>query len=222
MATVFAVVHRAVRPALARHASRPCASLLRPRSIHISPVGQFAPHVPTPRVLTRRVSSVLKKKQQNAAASEPDELFSDLNESDSDDLFGGANPSASTPASTTSSPSPSSEHVPPHNPSVPPPPSVGKEKRFEEVYAFLKAYLVDNTETKRVPRTSVWINLLQVTATRDQLTRLVELMPKWRDFKREFPPSTAAQFASEYPCFRQQSLLVFRTWTRMKFTFSPK
>ncbi|KAI0687285.1 hypothetical protein C8Q76DRAFT_661420 [Earliella scabrosa] len=187
MSTVFAVVHRAVRPALARHASRPCASLLRPRSIHVSPV-------------------VLKKKQQNAAASEPDELFSDLNESDSDDLFGGANPSASTPASTTSSPSPSSEHVPPHNPSVPPPPSVGKEKRFEEVYAFLKAYLVDNTETKRVPRTSVWINLLQVTATRDQLTRLVELMPKWRDFKREFPPSTAAQFAKRCERLRSPEL----------------
>ncbi len=153
-------------------------------------------------MLNEHVCAVLNKKQKNAA-SEADDLFNqEADESDSlfpsssGDLFSdsaalSSKPDPASPAVT------GSQDIPPHNPSVPPPPSVGIETRFEEVYAFLRAFLVDKTE-KRSPRDSVWKNLLNVAANRDQLERLVELMPRWRDAKRQFPSHTAAHFASAY------------------------
>ncbi|KAI0770539.1 hypothetical protein C8Q74DRAFT_909981 [Fomes fomentarius] len=153
---------------------------------------------------------MLKKKQTNAA-SEADELFNQ-EEDDSDSLFPSSSGDLfSDAAAPSSKPDPAgpavtgSQDIPPHNPSVPPPPSVGIETRFEEVYGFLRAFLIDKTE-KRVPRDTVWKNLFNVAANRDQLERLVELMPRWRDAKRQFPNYTAAHFATRCSALRCSDL----------------
>ncbi|KAI0747812.1 hypothetical protein C8Q80DRAFT_1219236 [Daedaleopsis nitida] len=178
MASVSATFRHALRRSLTSHATRPSPTLWHARALHSTPV-------------------VLKKKGKGSA-SEADDLFGEseadseeLFPSSSGDLFTDARPSKSSSSSVSAS---STQPIPPHRPSVPLPRSVGSEPRFEEMIKVLHAYLVDKSTTT-IPRSTMWLHIINVAASREHLERVAELFPKWRDVKRPFPPHTADHFA---------------------------
>ena len=121
------------------------------------------------------------KGKRSAAASESDDLFGE-SQDDSGDLFGEG---SSEPAPTHAPPPPRPTDLPPKNPSVPAPSQYDPVARFEDLYQFLHAYLVDKTERK-VPRETIWVHLFNIAPTPDHLERAVSLLPKWRDAKHSF------------------------------------
>ncbi|KAI0718277.1 hypothetical protein C8T65DRAFT_605235 [Cerioporus squamosus] len=187
MATVFAAVQRALRPAALRHVARPCRSAWHARAIHSSPI-------------------VLKKKPSHAA-SQSDDLFGQ-SEDDSGDLFA-EDSSAPTPPATKP-PAHRPTDLPPKNPSVPAPAQFDPVARFEDLYQFLHAYLVEKTEA-RVPRDSIWEHLFDVSDTPERLERAIELLPKWRDAKRPIKSKTDEHLARRVQKLRcpQLALKVF-------------
>ncbi|KAI0366948.1 hypothetical protein BV20DRAFT_1001599 [Pilatotrama ljubarskyi] len=170
MANVLASFHRALRPSLARHIARPCRSSLRVRALHASPVA-------------------LKKK----AAADSDDLFGDQDSDTlfSDDLF--AATEQKKPSTTVDVAK--STDIPPHNPSVPAPRDYDRNARFEEIYQFVKSCIADKSEPARQVRTSAWHHLFSLATTPEQLERVTELFPKWRDARRFFRPATPEKFA---------------------------
>ncbi|KAI9064658.1 hypothetical protein FKP32DRAFT_1757257 [Trametes sanguinea] len=176
MANVLASFRHALRPSVsAGRIARPCTSSLRVRALHASPV-------------------VLKKKQPGAA--EADDLFGE-DDSDSlfsDDLFGkaGQQPPAPAPAPVDAA---KSTDIPPHNPSVPAPREYDRNARFDEIYQFMKSCIADKTEHVRQVRTAAWHHLFSLATTPEQLERVADLFPKWRDAKRTFRPATPEKFA---------------------------
>ncbi|RPD56201.1 hypothetical protein L226DRAFT_571833 [Lentinus tigrinus ALCF2SS1-7] len=172
MATVFAAFHRALRPALARHVARPCRSAWHPRAIHSSPI-------------------VFKKKHAGAP-SESDDLFGE-SEDDSGDLFGEDSSSSNPAAAQAQAPPLRPTDLPPKNPSVPAPAQYDPVARFEDLYQFLHAYLVEKNAHK-VPRVSIWQHLFNSAPTPEHLERAIDLLPKWRDTKRSLSPQNKIDF----------------------------
>ncbi|KAI0779678.1 hypothetical protein C8Q74DRAFT_1316206 [Fomes fomentarius] len=165
MPTALAAIHRALHPGVTRH-------------------------VVSSRVL-RRMRTINMTLKQTNTASEADVFF---NQEDPDEvvilsssynlfdwaLFSKVEPTQPAVISV------GSQEIPSHNPSY--------QKLFEEIHGILRGFLVDKTE-KRAPRDTVRKNLLNVAASRDQLERLVELIPRWRDAKRQCPNRTAVHSA---------------------------
>lgn len=164
-------------------------------------------------VLTPTPAPAAPKKKQGASSTEADDLFGEK-EDDSlfgDDLFGSSKPSTVQPTHVDAV---KRTDFPPHNPSVPAPrnydrsPPLGvnvrvlaaddKKARFEELYQFAASCIADKTEPARQMRTSAWHHLFSLAGTPEELERVAELFPKWRDARRSFRPATPVQFAREY------------------------
>ncbi|TFK86281.1 hypothetical protein K466DRAFT_550682 [Polyporus arcularius HHB13444] len=183
MATVFAAFRRALRPAALGRVARPCR--LHARAIHSSPI-------------------VLKNKSSNDAS---DDLFGE-SEDDSGDLFAEDHAAPKSDATKPAVDRPTD--LPPKNPSVPAPANIDPTARFEDLYQFLHAYLVEKNGPS-IPRDSIWVHLFNVSDTPERLERVVELLPKWRDAQRGFKPSMVMHFARRVQKLRcpQLALKVF-------------
>ncbi|OJT15572.1 hypothetical protein TRAPUB_6319 [Trametes pubescens] len=163
----------------------------------------------TSRLTTRPAPAALKKKQ-GVSSTEADDLFAE-EEDDSlfgDDLFGSSKPSTVQPTHVDAA---KRTDFPPHNPSVPAPrnydrsPPLGvnerdlaaddKKARFEELYQFAASCIADKSEPARQMRTAAWHHLFSLAGTPEELERVAELFPKWRDARRSFRPATPVQFA---------------------------
>ncbi|KAI0629894.1 hypothetical protein C8Q77DRAFT_1065010 [Trametes polyzona] len=59
----------------------------------------------------------------------------------------------------------------------------------------MKSCIADKTEPARQVRTSAWHHLFSLATTPEQLERVAELLPKWRDARRTFRPATPEKFA---------------------------
>ncbi|EJF61040.1 hypothetical protein DICSQDRAFT_161775 [Dichomitus squalens LYAD-421 SS1] len=144
--------------------------------------------------------AALKKKQQSSeSVSDAEDLFGQSAEH-SDSLFSDHEPtSTKRPAPQASQ---LSQDIPPHNPSVPASRQYDRNARFEELYQFARACLVTKAETKRQVRSSIWNHLFQLASTPEQLDRVAEMFPKWRDAHRTFRPSTVVVFAARCHALR--------------------
>ncbi|KAI0350336.1 hypothetical protein OH77DRAFT_1081209 [Trametes cingulata] len=135
-------------------------------------------------------------KKPSGTAADSDDLFGD-DDSDSlfsDDLFADSEQKSSNaqPAKVDAA---KSTDIPPHNPSVPAPRDYDRDARFEEIYRFVKSCIADKTEPARQVRTSAWHHLFSLATRPEQLERVAELFPKWRDARRSFRPATPEKFA---------------------------
>ncbi|KAI0325054.1 hypothetical protein GY45DRAFT_1261603 [Cubamyces sp. BRFM 1775] len=63
------------------------------------------------------------------------------------------------------------------------------------MYQFVKGCIADKTEPARQVRTAAWHHLFSLATTPEQLERVTELFPKWRDARRTFRPATPVNFA---------------------------
>ncbi|KAI0643067.1 hypothetical protein C8Q79DRAFT_1002811 [Trametes meyenii] len=143
-------------------------------------------------------SPVALKKKQDARALEADDLFGDEDDDDSlfgDDLFGKVVQGKQPAAQATRVDAVRSTDIPPHNLSVPAPRDYDRNARFEEIYQFVNGVLADKTEPSRQVRSAAWHHLFSLASTPEQLERVTELLPKWRDARRSFRPATPVQFA---------------------------
>ena len=87
--------------------------------------------------------------------------------------------------------------IPPHNPSVSAPGYIDRNVRFQEVFGFLESCILTKTEKVRQVRSTSWQHLFNLATTREQMERVVDLMPMWRDARRVWLTSTATMFARE-------------------------
>lgn len=147
------------------------ASNLGRRTLHASPVGGSIFFVSL-RLVPTKLFPALKKKVK----VEIEELFSDdLGE----DLLSIPDTTPSAPAESNTSPQPTpSKRLKP----------VVRHTRFEELYKNVLPHLNPNRkERQKLPpmRYTVWTHLLDLAQNEDELRRVIELAPKWKDVNRD-------------------------------------
>ncbi|KAI1789385.1 hypothetical protein LXA43DRAFT_1021389 [Ganoderma leucocontextum] len=203
MANVLAGFHRPLQPfSLARVAIQ-TRSAWNIRSIHATP-------------------AAWKRRQQSSASpSDGGDLFADSIDGPAS-LFSD-DPALSNASRLRQSPPPASPSlsaaIPPHNPSLPSPRQYDRNARFDELCHFARACLVTKTETKRQVRSSIWNHLFQLASTPEQLDRVAELFPAWRDAQRSFRPSTVVAFAARCNALRCPGLALKVFSNRPKYGF---
>jgi hypothetical protein len=72
--------------------------------------------------------------------------------------------------------------------------------RFNELFEFVSSRigLRPAAKTPEQVRNSAWGHLFDLATTRAQLERVAELLPRWRDSRREFNEQTTKNFISEW------------------------
>jgi hypothetical protein len=132
-------------------------------------------------------------RKKKAALELNDDMFGDV-ASDSGDLFG-------------STPSQKASNVFTSTPNTPQPTVSSRRKlnptkrvaRFDQLLEFVscRTGLKPVAKSPEQVRSSAWGHLFDLATTREQLERVTELFPQWRDSRREFNEETVKKFISE-------------------------
>jgi hypothetical protein len=70
--------------------------------------------------------------------------------------------------------------------------------RFNDLYSFVTLHIGRRPAMKDAQvRNSAWSQLFELAASQEQLEKVVELMPKWQDGRREFNRNNSELFVSE-------------------------
>ncbi|PIL35241.1 hypothetical protein GSI_03031 [Ganoderma sinense ZZ0214-1] len=193
------------------------ATFRRPlRSLHLPRLTIQYPPPSTLRSIHATTAVSKRNQQLSASTADSADLFGDVIGS-SGSLFSD-DPSPANPSPPISNSAPNVD-IPPHNPSVPSPRHYDRNARFNHIYGFARACLVTKSESKRQVRSSVWNHLFQLASTPEQLDRVAELFPSWRDAQRPFRPSTVVAFALRCNALRCPGLAVKVFSNRPKYGF---
>ncbi|KAI0088765.1 hypothetical protein BDY19DRAFT_993604 [Irpex rosettiformis] len=134
-----------------------------------------------------QTSVVSKKKKTSSAIETAFEEEEDFATSEGDDLF-------SNTTTQASAKTPNSADKPKGRLSV-----EERAVRFDNLYQFLSDRIGLNPPAKarkdpRQVRKTAWQQLFSLAATSEQLERVTELFPKWRDARQQFTPEIAEAF----------------------------
>jgi hypothetical protein len=134
-----------------------------------------------------------KKKQQTTAEAAFDDVDDAFSAAEEDDLFGSSNVKASSKSARTGIVAKTKGKLT----------SEERAARFEDLYQFLsdRIGLRPPAKVRKEPeqvRKTAWQHLFGLATTAEQLERVTELFPKWRESRQQFTPKMAEAFVRMY------------------------